>query len=274
MASQHFGMLAHSNEKKAKNEGVFPETNFKNPSIMYFTYYRCGSQFMKKILHQLEDDNTPKVLDYEAYLFFNKKITGNILENYHLFEKSFPLKGYLFGPLYHCLDKLFQIKEFKQFCILRDPRDVLVSHYFSLGFSHTITDIDASERRKNVASMTIDEFVLSPKYLDEIMDRYSKYLNVFKVADLNRPLYLYEDMISSFPVFLESLVDYMQINVAATKLAEILNEDHFKVIKEDKLSHKRCGSWGQFKGKLKKETIVELEKKLGNILVPWQKMNL
>ncbi|MBK1833424.1 sulfotransferase domain-containing protein [Roseibacillus ishigakijimensis] len=244
-------------------------------SILYFTYYRCGSQVFKKVLQRLfrQQEKSLSWIDFEAYLMHREPEKGNIEDRIGEFLPAFRKTGYFYGPHYHPVRELIGGSEIRSFCLLRDPRDVLVSHYYSLGFAHTVTNMKAVERRKEVASMSVDEFVLHPHFLGEIKDRYRVYLDEFYQYGESERFFRYEDMTRNMGGFLAAFASSCQLDVSLEDIEKVCQGVITESVKENKISHRRSGKWGQFRSKLEPETLERLEEELGDLLEPWRDLS-
>ncbi|MDP0490128.1 MAG: sulfotransferase domain-containing protein [Verrucomicrobiota bacterium JB023] len=270
--SRGLAQFTHQREAQVLRQPRSGEADFD--SAIYFTYYRCGSQVFKKVFRSIcqATDETPEWIDFESYMMHREPEKGNIQDRIDEFLPAFVEKGFLYGPIYHAEEKLLEHPTLNSFCILRDPRDVLVSHYYSLGFAHTVTDQFSADRRRAVAAMTIDEFVLSPKYLDEVKERYALYQKRFIAGKGGDGFYRYEDMVRDLPVFMEAIVKRLNIKADSTLIQSVCRDVQTENKTEQKTSHRRSGKWGQFRKKLKPETVASLETSLGELIEPWQEL--
>ena len=149
--------------------------------------------------------------------------------------------------------------------LVRDPRDILVSAYYSFGYSHEISPVEKIRRlqeslRSDIRKMSLDEYVL------EFAGWESKKFEILGgLADAcERGVVLkYEDMIHDFGHFIARLRKYlpMEDDVADT----IYRETRAKHT-EEAASHRRSGQAGGFRDKLEDKTVEALEKKLGPVL--------
>lgn len=91
---------------------------------------------------------------------------------------------------------------------IRDPRDILVSQYYSYGFSHSDKNFDLGRRqqRDSILGQTIDEYVLDEK---RVIKSIKRKLNKLTQRD---PMQLqtvvkYEDMVANFPFWLAQVIN-------------------------------------------------------------------
>lgn len=240
-------------------------TNNANQSIIYFTVHRCASQFILNILRQCALDTGMTYVNIASYFWSGGKLYS---KNANDLFKSL---GYIYGPFYG-LDKeeftltIPKLDNFKILLMLRDPRDVLTSYYFHHAYelyNNPAKEGFVLERSRETLSKTIDEWVMEKSTV--FGDRYRTYLD--KLADKpNVFLSKYEDMIKDFNTWLDSLQEFMNINISAKTLSTIMQETDFSIQKENIKAHKRQVVPGDHMRKLKKETISHLNSEFKEIL--------
>ena len=150
--------------------------------------------------------------------------------------------------------------------MLREPRDVLTSLYFSHAYSHAIPLLNQEELlnlRKKALSMTIDEYVIEnmPKYL-RIYQEYCQ--NLF--GKPNVMFVTYEKMVTDFDTWLDSIIEFLKLKVSPELVSKIKEEADFTVKEENIYAHKRQVLPGEHQRKLKPETIEILNYNFSEIL--------
>lgn len=141
-----------------------------------------------------------------------------------------------------CMDKM------KVLLVLRDPRDVLVSHYFSTLYSHPVINPEFFDLKEQAKSMTIDQYVqfIAPQFRKRY-EHYRMMISTHQVLFLK-----YEDLILRPADFEKQLGEYLNIPV---KAGEIVRESDFQIDTENPSAHKRQVKAGDHRSKLKPETI-------------------
>jgi hypothetical protein len=167
-------------------------------------------------------------------------------------------EGHIYGPYrrYHPIEG---IENYRLVLNIRDVRDVLTSHYYSIAYSHGVPQIPGLkesflERRKTAKNSTIDEFVLSQA--EEFHRRYKAYQDAYDEQDIL--LLRYEDMILDFSTWLDKFLAHLGIEVDERGRKILMEYDQFKPKKENIKSNKRQVSAGDHKNKLQPETIETL----------------
>jgi hypothetical protein len=241
-------------------------------SIIFFTVFKAASSFIGGFLSKiaLEAGLTPVNLD--GYFF--EKGMGNEWEGGGrvLIPVEYSATGYYYGPFRSFNRNIPDIHRYKIVLVLRDPRDVAVSGYYSM-YSHAIPsgagkkEAESIRTRRQVRlTQNVDEFVLEkvrsgPRFLA----RYREYRDTL-IGKPNVLFLKYEDMIENFEAWLDCLLEFLDIDVGKQLLEEIKAGAGFKVSRENKYNHKRQVTPGDYKRKLAPESIEQLNVEVGDLL--------
>ncbi len=231
-------------------------------SILFFTVHKSASTFMNSFLTDLGNESKLLHIDYNGYFAGFSGPDKNYLKNKDLLKKVFIKKGFIYGPLRFYLE-IDNIDDYKVVLLLRDPRDVLTSQFFSVRNTHPLITERYIERRKIALKSTIDEHVRMEA--DRFFSTYKEYIDKL----LGRPnvLFLkYEDMITNFNSFISKINSHMTLNLTPEQLKKLDRTSSFVTQTEDLKSHKRKVAAGDHKEKLKPETIEWLNRKFETIL--------
>ena len=245
---------------------LLPRSN-KN-SVYFYTFHKCASTlFSDYILRNLEGLYQ---IDYASYLWNKPNSYKGSLE--------FKDRGYIYGPIrlsatnelvYNLLVNPTSSPEFVKdktaIFFIRDPRDILVSGYYSFGFTHglnPVKDIRSAQikLRNEIQSLSIDEYVL--KFADE---QYRYFNTLLTIADKceKKIILKYEDMIENFESFINDLKTIVSLN---DKVIHNIFKKSRPKKSVDNASHRRSGETKRYIKELKPETIRSLNKRLGIIL--------
>lgn len=161
------------------------------------------------------------------------------------------------------------IGNFRQILMLRDPRDALVSNYFSRTISHPPPhDPELVKKfqsdRVYTLSLTIDEFALycGEKFL-ETHENYRTRLATW----CKGPVLRYEDMILDFDRWIANLSACLGANIGSDVAAHLYELRGFGRLDGENLNkHIRKGLPGDYKKKRSPPTIATLNKRFGTIL--------
>ncbi|NER50175.1 MAG: sulfotransferase domain-containing protein [Symploca sp. SIO1A3] len=235
-------------------------------SILFFTTHKCASGYVANILKELIKDTEITPIDLGGY-FWRIGASKEIIREEH--KKAIKPFGYLYAPLREpdeCLTLIDNIENYQIVLMLRDPRDVLTSMYFSFGYSHMVPEAQKNvvlTAREKILQQTIDEFVLieTPK----LLKKYNDYCQEL-IPKSNVLLVKYEDMVTDFNSWLDTLVNFLKFDVNPKIVTQIINQANFTVEKEDIYSHKRQVLPGDHKRKLISTTIEKLNSEFGEVL--------
>lgn len=235
-------------------------------SIIWFTVHKSASEYIRsEILPKLAQELDMKYIDHEGDYWLRGKSFKDTLINDKKNSHFFNPFGCIYGPFRQFYQEIPSMENYKVVLMLRDPRDALTSLYFSLAYSHYLP-----ERRKaeveNVRNLalksTIDDYVLEKSY--SFFDFYKKYCE----QCLGKPnvLFLkYEDMVNDLKNWLNTLINFMQVEVNQNFVNNLVKEANFEV-KEDIYAHKRQVKPGDHRRKLKVKTIRLLNENFNQIL--------
>ena len=225
-------------------------------SVVLFTVHKCASVYTYRLITSALADNKAVHIDYDSYFSETLPSKYKQFESEKFLKNSFKKQGYFFGP-FRSFRKIPEISSYKVVLILRDPRDVLTSQYFSFGFSHKLINPKMIKNRKEVSQINIDDYVLEASKEYKII--YQDYLKL-KKSNSDILFLKYEDMISEFTPWLSELYNFLGISTKNNfSFEKSIKESSFKVEKENIHSHIRNIKSGDHINKLKKETIEKLD---------------
>ncbi|MGP0129494.1 MAG: sulfotransferase domain-containing protein [cyanobacterium endosymbiont of Rhopalodia musculus] len=182
-------------------------------------------------------------------------------------ERNFNLEEYIFK----------NVKNITHIIQIRDPRDILVSEYFSLGWTHP--DSQWSQERKKlrkwVQENSIDTYVVEASeklftFGDQpLKTRYQPLLNLSTLENRKIIIVKYEEMVTNYSSWLSKIIKSFQFNqlVASFLIQKYYMKYHreFKPRAEN-LVHKRKIIPGDHSNKLRPETIEQLNSIFQEIL--------
>lgn len=155
---------------------------------------------------------------------------------------------------------------------VRDPRDMLVSEYFSFGWRHEAENPDLSQRRLSIQEMTVDQYALQqPEFsrwsLEQkfrpLLERISSGVS----SQQHDIVVKYETMVTQFPSWVAEVIkpfEFRLPRIAVGRLAWKYRND-FRPSTEPG-AHKRRIIPGDFRDKLKPETIRKLNERFADVL--------
>ena len=249
-------------------------------NIIAYTTHKAGSMVLHRVLKDICELNRIR------YYSPNESKTQLPFERIFAGEDFIAKRHGCFGPLRFFVPTQ-TLADASIILHLRDPRDVLVSMFFSYCYMHAGEIERHTGYRKAVAEAGIDKFVLDmvgepfyqyrgdygigsryKKHVGTVLDRYQCYLTEL----LRRPNMVavsYEEMVLAFPSWLEKIVGAFALPepeetravVAARHANSVAAEEE-----EDVWSHKRKVTPGDHREKLQPETIRELDRIFAPVL--------
>jgi hypothetical protein len=241
-------------------------------SIMFFTVYKAASSFIGAFMNKIVAEAGMTAVNLDGY-FFDRgqgrewEGTGRVI-----YDVSYSPTGYFYGPFRSFNKAVPDIDQYKILLVLRDPRDVIVSSYYSL-YSHVSPQaldkeqlVQRHQRRKKKAELTVDEYVIdkinsTSRLTDDLMEYHQQLSGKDNVLFLK-----YEDMVTDFEPWLNQLLTFLDLDISPELKNEISDSGNFKVDKENVYKHKRQVTPGDYKRKLKPETIERLNIYMKNVL--------
>jgi hypothetical protein len=227
-------------------------------SVYFYTFHKCASTLFSRYV--LKNVQGLRHVDYAGEIFRGKK--PSIV---------FQPKGCIYGPIrlsarqheVYCslvqpTSRLEFVKDKLAIFMVRDPRDILISAYYSFGYTHGFSPVQEIrnrqvEMRKELQSKTIDEYVLERAV--SIRDNFETVSRLSQACERSVVL-RYEDMIDNWELFASDLTKYITIKPAV--LRQVYEKSRPRE-KEVLSSHRRSGQVGNFRLKLKPETIGSLD---------------
>jgi len=245
----------------------------QHPSILHFSLNKSATQYVKKILHLAAVSKGMTVAHLNGYAFHSDFPYLDLLDKqaFQQYQHVFKPKGYLYSVFGGMIDGIPNLETYKIVWMVRDPRDILVSSYFSMAYSHPLPGKRSNkkevflEKRKYAQDISIDEYVLAESV--EVKQVYDRYFNLLLDNISTAYITKYEDMVANHEVWLDNLLAYCALNIEPSVKQQLLNENQrLKPKSEDVRNHNRKGQPGDYKEKLKSETIAQLNSIFADVL--------
>lgn len=177
-------------------------------------------------------------------------------------ETGYGFYGFRYLP--HYLAE-FDLSRFKKILLIRDPRDILVSLYFSVVKSHQVTVGEAGKRllqeRETAAKIDIDEYVIQTMQI--FVTRFRTYR---RLEDDRFKLYRYEDVIFEKSKWIQDILAFLGLELDQQTIEDIAKSYDVFPTQEDPASHIRKVTPGDYQQKLKPATIEILNQQFHEIL--------
>lgn len=235
--------------------------------MFFYTFHKCASTLFSNYILP----NIPELehVDYAA------RSTHAPISDPLVFEE----KGKVYGPIrltanhgIPCYQILIAptanpefVKGRRALFFLRDPRDILVSEFFSFGRSHELAEEPGmravQERvREKISSQTLDEYCL--ERAPELLAAFQKMKELHAACE-NGLLLRYEELIDDFPAFAREIAGFLKL---PEEIIEEIRKQSRPGEGEDPAKHRRSGRTGSFAGKIQPETAKTIDGIFGAVL--------
>jgi hypothetical protein len=255
------------------------QNNKKIKSIIFWTMHKCASTYVSKFLSMVAKEVDLKHFDYAGNIWelgneINLKDPFLIELNCDFIYRSY---GEIYGPMRTPFD--FNLRsELNNIFFLRDPRDLIISKYYSIAYSHSVPSHNYSKKkflnlREQAKKKDINTF-----FLEEIDNWIIPYYTKYKIMRENSELssfYKYEDLKANPKKIFLDLSQNMNVNISEKSienLIEIFEKPFQKKIKDKSKNifvHTRSGKSRQFENEIDNNVLNEANKKLEDILNFW-----
>ena len=222
-------------------------------NVSCYCFHKSGSMFFFRLFKQITESND---IDYYS--------ENGAPPNHELWNDK--LDNCILCPIRKCP---YDYKENLKYIIhLRNPLDILISSYYSFGWTHAMNELhpDCKEfyiRREKIQSLTVDEYCLLPENIDKMNEKYDDILNWIKKYKDRDNVFIsdYDDMYYNFPNWLRNIFDFLSLKKYNETLSifekefKNSNTEHVKTDIKTLHAHHRSGLSKQWLVELKETTI-------------------
>ncbi|HEX4159117.1 MAG TPA: sulfotransferase domain-containing protein [Rhizomicrobium sp.] len=247
-------------------------TGLAGPPLFLFSVRKCGSSIVNKIVRAVAHANNCNYVDVSGSFF-----KANILpKDYRFDEGLLPILhgGNIYGGFRAMVPALRVsplFRESPKLLLIRDPRDALVSEYFSNAYSHPIPQTTDGHdevkqqmklQRETALAMPLEKYVVhrAPGMKLSMME----YRKVFK--DPGTTLLKYEDYIFDKRSLMLVIAEKFRWHVDEDLIRRILEWADIRPEHENPTAFIRKVTPGDHREKLSAETISALNKILRPVL--------
>ncbi|WP_339832748.1 sulfotransferase domain-containing protein [uncultured Altibacter sp.] len=247
-ASQWFiSFLSDVIAKSNKNYKIHTFVDYRESVIFKDSIYKKPSYSLQKDLYT----------EQEADFGFNR------------LKKNCFYTSFYIGP--NILNYL-SAKDAKVFFVLRDPRDLVVSWYYSAKYSHPPTE-QINIVRSKLVDYSFDDGI---KYSIDEMNKFGLFEGVKRWMTQKEDhlvrIYLYEDFVEHYTTFCLDLLSFLELKKKNVLYDDIINKHSYKNYssgrkkgESNNKSHYRSASVDQWKNELNEELIEYFELKTNNL---------
>lgn len=237
-------------------------------SFFAFSLPKAGSTLLNSMLQDCCVEAAIPVISPYSTAFTNGIVTNSIGNN--LDDILYP-KGYAYLGFRHFLpyQSNFDFSAVPILLLVRDPRDMLTSLYFSVRYSHVLPEKKGSAYRKlkverdRIASVGIDSFVLS--VADKYVGIYAGYIEKL-LQYKNVHVFRYEDVIFDKYNWLYTMLRLVDIGLLESEVIRIATKHDIRPEVENVGSHVRQVTPGNYKKHLSGVCVARLNTKFANAL--------
>lgn len=251
-------------------------------SIIFWTTHKCASTYISKFLELISKESKQKHFDYAGNIWelgneIKIKDPFDIETNCDFLYREY---GEIYGPMRTPFD--FSLRDkLNNIFFLRDPRDLIVSKYYSIAYSHPepsniIVKKEFLKKRYEARKLGINNFFL--KQIDDwIIPHYTKYKCMRENSRFSS-FHKYEDLKDNPKKVFFKITKDMNIDISEKMIDELVKsfEKPFKDKKNNKLndiySHTRSGENRQFENELSRDILIRGNNKLKDIINYWKFM--
>lgn len=236
-----------------------PKPNFSSKFV--FSFAKSGSTLLNDLLFTYCPQVGVPVVSVFDQAFSQGLTTAEVrAESSPVFDNS----GFIFSGFRHFPNFDLDVAGNKCILLVRDPRDMVVSMYYSVTKSHVIPEGNDSLRknREEALQKAIDEFVLGK--MQSYVGQFNTYKEKLNGKDVK--VYRYEDVIYDKSTWLGDVLDYLEIDKSPELLKNVVKQ--FDVIPdtENESQHVRQVHPGNYKKKLSGPAIEKLTEKAKDFL--------
>lgn len=230
--------------------------NFSSlPTVFHITHWKAGSQWVSAVLKAFAEERmiTPKVKS--AHFLEDAIVPGMIYPTVYVSREQF--------------ESVHVPENHIKFIVIRDLRDTIVSHYFSLTVSHAVITDTIARSRARLSDLSLEEGILHAiktvgKQSAEIQ---SSWVN-------SGELFIkYENLVANEYEAFKQIADYCQIEVEENYFHHVIFYNSFEARsgrqkgEEDVQSHFRKGIVGDWRNYFTDKIKADFKQRYGDILI-------
>lgn len=235
-------------------------------SIIHFSFNKAATQYVKSILKRCARANGMVPIAIPDFAFnsdfprLHRVPVEEVAKHQHIFKQ----RGYVYTAFAGMVEGIPHLGQYKVVLVTRDPRDILVSGYYSVSYSHRAPSKtgnkyeDFMDQRRTARRLTVDEFVIAES--GRVYDEFARYERLLLEEHPSTYLTSYEAMVSDFGGWLHGLAEYCELNISRGLFDSLVREQvRITPRREDVHRHVRKGRPGDYAEKLSVDTIDHLD---------------
>jgi len=238
-------------------------------AFFLFGLHKCGSSLLNKIFVDLCRAAKIPFISIPEIAFKHGIPTKVWEDNVALNEvilDGYCLRGYRHYPPF--LESNQLVNRRKKILLVRDPRDAVVSAYFSFAKSHRLPESgqlleDMQKSREAMKNIDIENYVLANA--PRVKNAFNRYHDNFADDPLLKT-YRYEDIIFDKYNWIMDMLGFLNLSLDESKVTEIANKHNIVPTTEDTSRHVRKVKPGDHRDKLTPKCIAQINEILAEVL--------
>lgn len=226
----------------------------EEPSLILLSQPRAGTQVCEHTISSIYDKTGGISLKTGRFYFHYDASAGRKVNSSEWVINHVEQNGYFYGGM-GPFSEVSSLPKVKYILMTRDPRDILISHYYSVKEAHVINSKKMLNEVNRVKSMSLTEYC-ADEYILKDLEKYLNQASQILASDLDYIYVKYESLIADPRKSLTKIGSFIGLSEDNLDLEDLL-EANFKTLpdqdSEDILRHRRSGAWGQFREKLPAE---------------------
>ena len=234
-------------------------------SFFVFSVYKAGSTLLMNVMADVCKELNFPLVDLPSRLFSLGLGPSDLTSDVNRLWQE---EGYCYAGFRSFFPAMqFDFTKTQNILLVRDPRDILTSLYFSEKYSHPIPKMKAGshpmvKQREKVQHLGIEEFVMQKAPM--INNIFLTYIQELPITTTR--VYRYEDVIFKKKEWLKDMLDFLGLKLPASKIRAIADKYDIRPDREDPQKHVRQVTPGNYKAHLSQTTIEKLDDLFGPVM--------
>ncbi len=241
-----------------------------SPSLFHFSVNKAATQYVKRLLARVGADNGVRHLRLNEYAFYSSfpyldhLDPDEVRAHAHLFRPE----GYLYSVFGGLIEGVPDFDAYRKLLVVRDPRDVLTSLYYSTAYHHPRPGAAKNDEfqadRRHALTVDVDRYALDR--CEDVGDVYRRYRDGL----VGRPgvlLARYEHLVGDLGTWLDEVTAFCGWTLDLTTRAELTAAAAPGAAgAEDPTRKRRQVTPGDHARKLRPDTVAQLDDRLADVL--------
>ncbi|WP_157961909.1 sulfotransferase domain-containing protein [Acuticoccus kandeliae] len=237
-------------------------------SVYFLSVHKAGSTLLHRMVRDICAAGGRPQIELEPAMFRRGVVLDDCpLEAMQLLE----LKGYVFGGFRApwMLSFVRQYRTARKLLLVRDPRDIAVSYYFSMSRSHVLPRQGTAREeilklRETALSQEVSAYVMKGK-VNPVINNLKLFIEHSENFE-NMEVLRYEDVIFDKPLLVDKICDYCAVDLPAEERTRIAAKHDIRPERENPNAHVRQVTPGNYKTHLSEEAQTFLTRRYQRLM--------